>query len=183
MRYVILDRDGVINADSPEFIKSVEVWQPLPGALEAIARLTNASVAVTIATNQSGLARGLFDIDALNLIHQALRTRAATLGGRVELIAFCPHGPADGCECRKPKAGLLREISRRLGAPLAGVPVVGDSVRDLRAAQTVGARPIMVRTGKGAGQGARLPADLRDVPVVADLPAAVDLILNSPGAA
>lgn len=179
MRYVILDRDGVINEDSDDYIKTVDEWLPLPGALEAIARLTGEGYTVTVASNQSGLARGLFDIDVLCSIHQAMRARVAALGGRIEAIAFCPHGPDDGCDCRKPKAGLLREISRRLDAPLTGVAVVGDALRDVQAALEVHARPILVRTGKGSHSETLLSGALRATPVVDDLAAAVEHILQS----
>jgi D-glycero-D-manno-heptose 1,7-bisphosphate phosphatase len=180
MKLVILDRDGVINQDSDDYIKSAAEWVPLPGALEAIARLTNAGFAVAVATNQSGIARGLFDVDTLQLIHRTLYARAAALGGRIDAIAFCPHGPDDNCGCRKPKPGLLREIAQRFATTLDGVPVIGDSLRDLQAARSVGAWPILVRTGKGAETAANLPAGLGDVPIAADLAGAADLVLSGP---
>lgn len=173
MRLVILDRDGVINEDSDEFIKSPAEWVPIPGALEAVARLNNAGYCVAVATNQSGIARGLMDVDAVNAIHQCMRARIAAFGGRVDLVAFCPHGPDDGCDCRKPKAGLLREVAQRFGASLTGVPVIGDSLRDIDAARSVGAFPILVRTGKG-----RTLANPGNVLVVEDLAAAADIVLS-----
>ncbi|NEX17262.1 MAG: D-glycero-beta-D-manno-heptose-1,7-bisphosphate 7-phosphatase [Halochromatium sp.] len=178
MKLVILDRDGVINYDSEDYIKSVEEWQPIPGSLEAIARLNNAGVSVAIATNQSAVARGLCDLDDINAIHQALRSRLSTVGGRVEVIAFCHHGPSNRCDCRKPLPGLLREIRRRTGFPLDGTPMIGDSRRDLEAALHVGACPILVRTGNGEATETRLPPTLRDVPVYDDLSAAVDALLE-----
>ncbi|KAA6187480.1 D-glycero-beta-D-manno-heptose 1,7-bisphosphate 7-phosphatase [Thiohalocapsa marina] len=176
---VILDRDGVINQDSDAFIKSPEEWLPIPGSLEAIATLGNAGFTVAVATNQSGIARGLFDIDTLGAIHQQMMRRLADLGGHVDAIAFCPHGPGDGCRCRKPAPGLLLELGRRLGRPLAGVPVVGDSLRDLEAAVGVGASPILVRTGKGRRTEQTLPETLAGIPIADDLQAAVDLILRT----
>ncbi len=148
-RHLILDRDGVINRDSDHFIKSPEEWIPLPGALEAIARLNQAGWSVAVATNQSGIARGLFDELALNAMHQKLHRELSRLGGQIDFIAYCPHGPDDGCDCRKPAPGLLHQIARRWRISLEGVPVVGDSLRDLQAARAVGARPVLVRTGKG----------------------------------
>ncbi len=150
MKLVILDRDGVINHDSDQFIKSPDEWRPLPGSLEAIARLTQWGYRVVVATNQSGIGRGLFDMDALNAIHDKMMKAVALAGGRIDSIFFCPH-PADStCECRKPRPGMLREIAVRYSTDLKGVPAVGDSLRDLQAAAVVGAQPILVLTGKGA---------------------------------
>jgi D-glycero-D-manno-heptose 1,7-bisphosphate phosphatase len=149
-RIVILDRDGVINEDSDAYIKSAEEWIPIPGSLEAIARLNRAGWRVVVATNQSGVARGLFDIDTLTSIHNKMHRQVEQAGGKIEAVFFCAHGPDDGCNCRKPQPGLLHEIAARLRIDLLGVPVVGDSLRDIEAAQVVGARPILVQTGKGA---------------------------------
>lgn len=178
MKLVILDRDGVINYDSDEYVKSVEEWQPIPGSLEAIARLNNAGLNVAVATNQSAVARGLCDLDDVNAIHQTLRSRLSAVGGRVEVIAFCHHGPTNGCECRKPLSGLLREIRGRTGCVLDGTPMIGDSRRDLEAAQRVGARPILVRTGNGEKTERQLLQGLADVAVYDDLSAAVDALLE-----
>ncbi|MBK5937948.1 D-glycero-beta-D-manno-heptose 1,7-bisphosphate 7-phosphatase [Halochromatium roseum] len=178
MKLVILDRDGVINYDSEDYIKSADEWYPIPGSLEAIARLNNAGISVAVATNQSAVARGLCDLDDINAIHQALRTRLSAVGGRVEVIAFCHHGPSNGCECRKPLPGLLREIRRRTGFPLSGTPMIGDSRRDLEAALGVGAQPILVRTGNGEKTEQLLPPALAEVPVFDDLAAAVDALLQ-----
>lgn len=158
MRWVILDRDGVINHDSDAFIRAPEQWHPIPGSLEAIAALTHEGWRVTVATNQSGIARGLLDEPTLERIHARLQAAVAAAGGRIEAIAYCPHGPDADCACRKPRPGLYRQLAERLGAGLQGVPVIGDSQRDLEAARAVGARPILVRTGKGertlaAGEG------------------------------
>ena len=149
MKLIILDRDGVINEDSDEFIKTVDEWRPLPGSIDAIARLTMNDYRVVVATNQSGIARGLFSIDTLMRIHDKMHHLVNEAGGAIEAVFFCPHGPDDGCECRKPKAGMFRDIETRLRVDLTEVPAVGDSLRDLQAAEIVGARPILVRTGKG----------------------------------
>ena len=158
LKLVILDRDGTINADSDEFIKSPEEWQPLPGALEAIARLNHAGWHVVIASNQSGLGRGLFDVAALNAMHAKLAKLLAAQGGRVDAIFYCPHTPEDACSCRKPLPGLFEQIGERFGVDLRGVPVVGDTLRDVQAGALVGCEPHLVLTGKGAAfRGRPLP--------------------------
>ena len=149
MKLIVLDRDGVINLDSDDYIKSVDEWQPIPGSIEAIARLSLNDYRVVVATNQSGIARGYFDLDTLNEMHAKLHQLVSVAGGCIDAIFFCPHGPDDGCDCRKPKPGMLLDISERLRTDLEGVPVVGDSLRDLQAAEAVKARPVLVRTGKG----------------------------------
>jgi D-glycero-D-manno-heptose 1,7-bisphosphate phosphatase len=146
---VILDRDGVINQDSPDFIRSADAWQPLPGAPEAIARLHAAGWRIAVATNQSGIARGLFDARALAAIHDRMEQVVRQAGGRIDHVAFCPHGPDEGCGCRKPAPGLVHEIEAALGISARGAPFVGDALRDLRAARAAGCRPVLVRTGKG----------------------------------
>jgi D-glycero-D-manno-heptose 1,7-bisphosphate phosphatase len=178
MKLVILDRDGVINADSDSFIKSAAEWMPLRGSLEAIADLTNAGMTVAVATNQSGLARGLFDIDTLNRIHALMASKVAAIGGQIDAIAFCPHGPWQACDCRKPSPGLLLSLARRFHVPLLGVPLVGDSLRDMQAAASVGATPILVRSGKGQQAQQRLPPSMAGITVVDDLRAAVNFILR-----
>ncbi|MCG5500700.1 D-glycero-beta-D-manno-heptose 1,7-bisphosphate 7-phosphatase [Ectothiorhodospira lacustris] len=176
MKLIILDRDGVINRDSPDYIKSPAEWVPLPGSLEAIARLTRAGWCVAVATNQSGLARGLFDLPTLRAIHQRMEEALAPLGGRIDGIFYCPHGPDEGCDCRKPLPGLFERIGRAFRVSLSGVPAIGDSARDLQAAAAAGCRPILVRTGNGrrALSEGRVPAQ---TPVFADLAAAVDHLL------
>jgi D-glycero-D-manno-heptose 1,7-bisphosphate phosphatase len=149
MKLVVLDRDGTINHDSDQYIKSPAEWKPIKGSLEAIARLTQAGFRVVVATNQSGLARGLFDMAALNAIHDVLQRAVHQAGGRIDAIFFCPHADESGCECRKPRPGMLLEIGKRLNVPMEGVPMVGDSLRDLQAAVAAGARPVLVLTGKG----------------------------------
>ncbi|SDH35649.1 D-glycero-D-manno-heptose 1,7-bisphosphate phosphatase [Pseudomonas benzenivorans] len=149
MKLLILDRDGVINYDSDAYIKTLEEWIPIPGAIEAIARLSKAGWTVAVATNQSGLARGYYDQAMLDAMHARLRQLVAEQGGEVGLIAHCPHGPDDGCDCRKPKAGLLKRIAAHYGVELAGVWFVGDSSGDLDAARAVDCQPVLVKTGKG----------------------------------
>lgn len=149
MKLVILDRDGVINHDSAAYIKSPEEWKPIPGSLEAIALLNQAGYRVLVATNQSGVGRGLFEMATLNAIHDKMHRALGLVGGRVDGIFYCPHAQDAGCDCRKPKPGLLEEISRRFGVSLEGVPFIGDSLRDLQAATAVGAQPVLVLTGKG----------------------------------
>lgn len=149
MKLVVLDRDGVINFDSDKYIKSAEEWTPIPGSLEAIARLTQAGFRVVVATNQSGLGRGLFDMTTLNAMHEKMHKAVNQLGGRIDAVFFCPHAQDAGCACRKPKPGMLLEIAERFKLSLADGPAIGDSLRDLQAASAAGARPILVRTGKG----------------------------------
>lgn len=146
---VVLDRDGVINRESAAFIRSPAEWIPLPGSLAAIAALTRAGFRVVVATNQSGVARGLFTPATLDEIHARMNAAVEAAGGRLDGIFFCPHGPDEGCDCRKPLPGLLRQIEARFGQSLAGRPVIGDSRRDLEAGAAVGARLILVRTGNG----------------------------------
>jgi D-glycero-D-manno-heptose 1,7-bisphosphate phosphatase len=149
MKLAILDRDGVINYDSDSYIKGPDEWRPIPGSLEAIARLNQAGYHVVLATNQSGVGRGLFEVSTLNAIHDKMHRALAQIGGRIDAIFFCPHAQEANCACRKPRAGLLEEIARRLNVDLKGVPVIGDSLRDLQAASSVGATPVLVLTGKG----------------------------------
>lgn len=149
MKLIILDRDGVINYDSDQFIKSPEEWKPLPGSLEAIARLSQAGYRVVVATNQSGIGRGLFDMPTLNAIHEKMHKACAQAGGRIDAVFFCPHGADADCKCRKPKSGMIEEIAERYGVSLNEVPSVGDSLRDLEASARLGAKPILVLTGKG----------------------------------
>jgi D-glycero-D-manno-heptose 1,7-bisphosphate phosphatase len=149
MKLVILDRDGVINHDSDQYIKSPDEWRPIPGSLSAIARLNQAGYRVVVATNQSGVGRGLFEMDTLNAIHDKLTKALALAGGHIDAIFFCPHTTADNCECRKPKTGMFHEISTRFNVSLTNVPAIGDSLRDLQAAAAMGAQPMLVLTGKG----------------------------------
>ena len=150
MKLVILDRDGTINVDSPDYIKSPAEWQPIPGSLEAIARLHQADYRVVVATNQSGIGRGLFDTQALFAIHEKLQRALGQAGGRIDAFFFCPHKAEDNCRCRKPQPGMLLEVARRFNVPLEEVFMVGDSRKDLDAAVAAGARPVLVLTGKGS---------------------------------
>ena len=178
MKLIILDRDGVINFDSDQFIKSPDEWKPIPGSLEAIARLSREGWRVVVATNQSGLARGLFEMATLNTIHAKMHKAVGQAGGRIEAVFYCPHSAEMDCSCRKPKPGLLEEIATRYGRDLRDVPAVGDSLRDLLAAASMGARPLLVKTGKGKKTLAAggLP---KDTPVFDDLMAAVEYLLNA----
>ena len=165
MALIILDRDGVINFDSENYIKSPEEWQPIPGSLEAIARLGRANFQVVLATNQAGIGRGLFDVDTLNRIHQKMIAQVQEKGGKIDAIFFCPPTPEDHCICRKPKPGLLLEASKRLRLPLLGIPFVGDSDSDVEAALAVGAQPVLVNSGNGrATQAARMVPNLSLIP-------------------
>ena len=179
MKLFILDRYGTINQDSLDYVKSAEEWMPLPGALEAIARLNHAGWHAVIASNQSGLGRGLFDVSTLNAMHTKMHALLAAVGGRVDAVFYCPHTPDDGCHCRKPEPGLFEQIGERYGMDLRDVPMVGDSARDVLAAVAAGCEPHLVLTGKGAAYKGRdlpdtFPAETR---VHADLAAFADFLI------
>ncbi len=148
-KLVILDRDGTINHDRDDYVKSVQEWQPLPGAIEAISKMNHAGWHVVVASNQSGLGRGLFDVDTLNAMHSKMNKLLAAEGGRIDAVFYCPHTPEDKCNCRKPLSGLFIQIGERYGIDLKGVPAVGDSLRDLQACEQAGCNPHLVLTGKG----------------------------------
>jgi len=177
---VILDRDGVINEDRDDYVKSVDEWIPLPGAIDAIAKLSRAGFDVVIATNQSGLGRGLFSLDDLEAMHDKLSQLVEDAGGHVAGIFYCPHTPDDNCDCRKPKPGLIDTIAEVMGVDVAGCPIVGDSIRDLEAGVARGCDPILVTTGKGAQSLTTLAGNpiSSSTVVVTDLAAAADHILN-----
>jgi D-glycero-D-manno-heptose 1,7-bisphosphate phosphatase len=179
MKLVILDRDGVINKDSSHFIKTPNEWVPIAGSLEAIALLNQSGFRVAIATNQSGVSRGLFDMATLNAIHNKMHRELATVGGRVDAVFFCPHAADDHCHCRKPDTGMIEEIGKRFSVELKGVPAVGDALRDLQAFANAGCQPILVKTGKGEETLAKgnLPPNTW---VCADLAEAVQRILEAP---
>jgi len=177
MKILVLDRDGVINEDSAEYIKSADEWRPIPGSIEAIARASRAGFAIAVASNQSGLARGLFDLDALTEIHDRMIEAVENEGGRIDIITWCPHHPDDDCACRKPRAGLLRRIESELGASLIGQWFVGDSARDLEAARAAGMVPVLVRTGNGAKTEKEINND--EVRVFDDLAGAVGELLKT----
>jgi len=182
MKLVILDRDGTINEDRDDFVKSADEWVPIPGALEAIARLNHAGWHTVIATNQSGLARGLLDMAALNAIHTRMNRELAACGGRIDAVFFCPHGPDDGCACRKPLPGLFTMIGERYGLDLKEVHAVGDSLRDMQACSAAGCTPHFVRTGKGAALDdaarAQLSVHVPGAAVHADLAAFAQHLLH-----
>ncbi|MHB1198241.1 MAG: D-glycero-beta-D-manno-heptose 1,7-bisphosphate 7-phosphatase [Polaromonas sp.] len=183
MKLIIIDRDGTLNSDSDEFVKTPDEFIPLPGALEAIARLNHAGWHVVIASNQSGLGRGLFDVAALNAIHAKMHKLLAAVGGRIDAVFYCPHSPEESCRCRKPLTGLFEQIGARFGVQLKDVPAVGDSVRDVQAGAAAGCEPHLVLTGKSArhradgpgGQPEGLPAGTM---LHADLSAFADFILE-----
>ena len=170
MKLVILDRDGVINYDSEGYIKGPDEWRPIPGSLEAITRLNQAGYHVVLATNQSGVGRGLFEVSTLNAIHDKMHRALSQIGGRIDAIFFCPHAQEADCNCRKPKSGLLEEIAKRFNVDLKGVPAIGDSLRDLMAFDAVGAAPILVLTGKGekTRSEGQLPAGTEIFPNLAE---------------
>ena len=178
LKLVILDRDGVINVDSSSFIKNLDEWQPIPGSLDAIARLNAAGRRVVVATNQSGIARGLFDLATLGAIHSKMHQAVTQAGGHIDAVFFCPHAPDAGCECRKPRPGMMMEILRRYELSAADVPVIGDSLRDLKSAEAAGCPARLVLTGKGeqALADGGLPPGTQ---VHADLAASVDDLLRN----
>lgn len=181
MKLIVLDRDGVINHDSDAYIKSKEEWQPIEGSLEAIARLNHGGYTVVVASNQSGLARGHFEIEGLTAIHQKMDEMLTKLGGRIDAVFYCPHGPDDTCDCRKPKPGMLLEIGRRFNVSLKDVIFIGDSISDVKAASNASANPMLVRTGKGVKAEKILKSECKSagsVPVFDDLAAAVTAILQ-----
>jgi len=178
MKLVILDRDGVVNYDSKQFIKSPAEWRPIPGSIDAIAKLSQAGYRVIIATNQSGIGRGLFDMDTLNAIHEKMHRTVQQAGGRIDAIFYCPHAIEADCQCRKPRTGMFERIAGCFNVDLVGTPSVGDSLRDLQAAAAVGARPLLVLTGKGTQTLAEggLPEGTQVFP---DLATAAEEILRS----
>lgn len=150
MKLIILDRDGTINWDSEDFVKTVDEWIPMPGALEAIARLNHAGWRVVVAANQPGLGRGLFEMASLNQIHAKMHKLLAAQGGRIDAVFFCPHAPGEGCTCRKPGAGLFEQIRERYGVELKNVPAAGDGLRDIQAGAAAGCEVHLLLTGQGA---------------------------------
>ncbi|MAS82135.1 MAG: D-glycero-beta-D-manno-heptose-1,7-bisphosphate 7-phosphatase [Legionellales bacterium] len=177
MALIILDRDGVINEDSDDYIKSPAEWQPIVGSLEAIAKLSQNGYKIVVVTNQSGLGRNLFTIEALNAIHMKMNTHLAKFGGVIDALFFCPHIPEDNCNCRKPKPGLYDDISERLRVSLNKVFCVGDKMTDIQAVQSAGGKPVLVRTGKGQSEidQGLVP---EGIPIYRDLAQFVDEILT-----
>ncbi|HSC79971.1 MAG TPA: D-glycero-beta-D-manno-heptose 1,7-bisphosphate 7-phosphatase [Chitinolyticbacter sp.] len=177
MKLLILDRDGVINEDRPDFVKSPDEWVPIPGSLQAISELSRAGWTLVVATNQSAIGRGVFGIDTLNAIHAKMHRAIAESGGHIDAVFFCPHAPDKGCTCRKPLPGMLVDIGRRFHANIGDRAMVGDSLRDLQAIAALGGKPVLVRTGNGARTEAagNLPAGTR---VFDNLAAYVDTLLH-----
>ncbi len=178
-KLIILDRDGVINQDSPDYIKSVDEWIPIPGSLDAIAALNKADYTVVIATNQSGIGRGLYTLETLEKIHQKMRDALSQVNGHLDGIFFCPHEPTDHCLCRKPLPGLFHQIFNhfKVAAPFNNIMSIGDSLRDLEAAQNAGCTPILVLTGNGEKTKQKLPTTLLNIPIYSNLAAAVSALL------
>jgi D-glycero-D-manno-heptose 1,7-bisphosphate phosphatase len=175
-KLVVLDRDGVINYDSDDYVKSVNEWIPLPGSIEALAKLTKAGYKIAIATNQSGISRGYFTVETLNAMHEKMMTLATKAGAKIDFIAYCPHGPDDSCDCRKPLPGLIHQIENTLKISAKGCYMVGDSLRDLQAGNAAGLIPALVLTGKGERTLAS-NNELEDASIHADLSAFVDELL------
>ena len=177
---IILDRDGVINKDSDDYIKSVDEWHPIQGSIEAIADLSKAGYCVVVATNQSGLARGLFDEFTLAQIHELLHQLVEDKGGKIHGIFYCPHGPNDGCNCRKPATGLLEQIEKELERPIKNSFFIGDTTKDIGAARSAHCQPVLVLSGKGKNTFASLDSDSRNsIPVYNDLYEAARAILDN----
>lgn len=147
--WIVLDRDGIINVDREDYVRSVAEWQPMPGCIEAIAALSQAGYSVVVATNQSGLSRGLLAQPALEAIHEKMLRMVTEAGGNIRDVFYCPHLPEDGCDCRKPRTGMLEAIEKKYDVSLRGATMVGDSLKDIQAARTMGCQPVLVRTGKG----------------------------------
>ncbi len=180
MPLIILDRDGVINVDSDAYIKNADEWLPIPGSLEAIAKLSQHGYTIAVATNQSGIARGLFDLDDLEAMHSKLQDGVAVFGGNVAGIFYCPHGPDENCDCRKPKTALLTAIENEIGLSVKGAPFIGDSLKDLEAGLAKGCLPFLVRTGKGEKTAEQLPESMRgDIKIFSDLANAADYIIEN----
>ena len=165
LKLIILGRDGILNEFREDHIKAPEEWVAVPGALEAVSRLNHAGWHVVVATNQSGIGRGMIDMSSINAVHARMHQQLQTHGGRIDAVFFCPHTPEEGCDCRKPQPGLLLDIGRRYGTPLAGVPMVGDTLRDLQAAQAAGCEPHLVLSGRASSlEGELLESLLAQVP-------------------
>ena len=177
---VLLDRDGVINFDSPDYILTPEQWRPIPGSLQAIAALTHAGIPVAIVSNQSALGRGMFDTATMQAIHARMIAAIEAAGGRIAHTAYCPHAPEDGCDCRKPRPGLIVEALAALGIDAGDALMIGDSARDVEAAVAVGVRPVLVQSGYGDAEAilAKARRLVPDITVYDDLAAAVDALLQ-----
>jgi D-glycero-D-manno-heptose 1,7-bisphosphate phosphatase len=177
IKLVVLTRDGVINQDTLDYVKSPEAWKPLPGSLEAIAALNRAGIRVAVATNESGISRGLFDIDQLTAIHCQMHDELEKVGGQVDMVLFCPHAPSDDCDCRKPRPGMLQQIAERALVDLSEITLIGVCARDLQAALTAGARPVLILSEKGEKDLLEFTRS-ENIPVFGDLPSAVHALLK-----
>ena len=179
-KLVVLDRDGVINFDSPDFIKMPEEWVPIPGSLEAIAQLNRAGFKVTVATNQSGVGRGLYTLEDVGQVHEKIQTSLKAVGGHIDGFFVCPHAPWESGECRKPKPGLLQQIADTFHVDFktSKIPCIGDSLRDLQAAQAIGGFPILVLTGNGKKTAETLPSELKHIPQFDSLATAVTALVK-----
>jgi D-glycero-D-manno-heptose 1,7-bisphosphate phosphatase len=182
LRLVILGRDGILNVYREDHVKSPDEWEPIPNALEAVARLNHAGWHTVVATNQAGIGRGMIDMSSINAVHQRMMQRLAEVGGRLDAVFFCPHTPEDNCDCRKPKPGLMKQIAQRYGIELRTVPMVADTLRDLLAARAAGCEPHLVRTGRAAAlTDAQVVEMVQQVPMTEvhdDLSDFVDFILE-----
>lgn len=178
-KLIILDRDGVINEDSDNYVRSVEEWLPIPGSIEAIARLSKAGYMIAVATNQSGIARGYYPLSELEAMHDKMNQLVLEKGGKIDCIAFCPHSPDDGCCCRKPETGLVEQIESELNVSAEDAWFVGDSLRDLQCAEKTGCKPVLVKTGKGERTIAK-GEGLEGIPVFNVLADFTDYLLNQP---
>ena len=182
LKLVILGRDGILNDFRDDHVKSPDEWFPIAGALEAVSRLNHAGWHAVIATNQSGIGRGMIDMASVNAVHAHMMRELAAVGGRLDAVFFCPHTPADGCDCRKPEPGLMREIGKRFGIDLKHVPMVADTLRDLQAAHAAGCEPHLVCSGRASGlEAAQIQAIVAQVPgtrVHADLAAFAEHLLT-----
>ncbi len=179
MKVIVLDRDGVINHDSDDYIKNVDEWRPIDGSLEAIARLNHGGYTVVVASNQSGLARGYFDIEALSAMHRKMDELLTKVGGKVDAVFYCPHAPDNSCDCRKPNPGMLLDIGQRYNVPLREVIFIGDSISDIKTASNANSKAMLVRTGKGVKAEKILQTECKStIPVFDDLAAAVTAILQ-----
>jgi len=178
MSYIIIDRDGVINDDSDDYIKSADEWHAIPGSLEAIADLNRAGFHVLVASNQSGISRGLFDLETLNQMHEKLFQELTSVGGYIDEIFFCPHQPADNCDCRKPKPGMFYQIQKKYNVDFKSTYFIGDAIADLQVAQAVGCRFLLVLTGKGQRTLEKFPEQTSSIPCFANLAEASRFVLR-----